>query len=197
MTMLLFAKMRRPVIAICGFLFVIASVRGAELTAEMRREALKIIRFLDQVEAESLMGKSGPPRKMDFTESEFNSYIAYRIAAEKENVMRELRLKILDRNRIEGKIFLDLKGQKLPALLKPEMNLYFAGVLDTREGEARLDFQKLFLDDQQVPLMLLDLVVYVAVKLGKSDPFSLHDWYALPPGIKDIQTGAGRISVYY
>ena len=197
MTMLLFAKMRRPVTAICGLLFMIAAGRGGELTADARREALKVIRFLDQIEAGSLMGKSEPPRKMDFTESEFNSYIAYRIAAEKANVMKELHLKILDRNRIEGKIFIDLKGQKLPALLKPEMNLYFAGVLATRPGEARLDFEKLFLDDQQVPLMLLDLVVYVAVKLGKSDPVSLHDWYALPPGIKEIQTEAGKISVYY
>lgn len=197
MTMLIFAKRRRPVITICGLLCIIAAGRGGELTADTRREALKIIRFLDQVEADSLMRKPGPPRKMDFTESEFNSYIAYRIDAEKENVMKELRLKILDRNRIEGKIFLDLKGQKLPALLKPQMNLYFAGVLATRVGEARLDFQKLFLDDQQVPLMLLDLVAYVATKLGKSDPVSLHDWYALPPGIKDIQTGAGRITVVY
>ncbi len=195
--MLMFVKMRWPVMAICGFLVMIAAGRGAELTADARREALKVIRFLDQIEAESLMHKSEPPRKMDFTESEFNSYIAYRIAAEKANVMKELRLKILDRNRIEGKIFLDLKGQKLPAMLKPEMNLYFSGVLATRDGEARLDFEKLFLDDQQVPLMLLDLVVYVAVKLGKSDPVSLHDWYALPPGIKDIQTGAGRFTVVY
>jgi len=195
--MLMFVKMRRPVMAVCGLLLAVAAGRGGELTADARREALKVIRFLDQVEAGSLMRKAEPPSKMDFTESELNSYIAYRLAAEKEGVMKELRLKILDQNRIEGKIYLDLQGQKLPPLLKPQMNLYFAGVLATRGGEARLDFQKLFLDDQQVPLMILDLVVYAAVKLGKSDPISLHDWYALPPGIKDIQTGAGRISVYY
>jgi len=196
--MLVPKKTRAAWVVACGLLSVLpVSWGGQTLPAAARREALKVIRFLDGVGAESLMKKSGSPRHMVFTESELNSYIAFRIETEKEEVMKELRLKLFERNRIEGKVFVDLRDQKLPSFLKPQMNLYFEGVFVTQDGKVRLDFQKLFLESQPVPVMILDVIVFVASKLGKSDAGSINDWYALPAGIKDIRTRPGRISIYY
>lgn len=195
--MLLPKKIRSTLLAVCIFFTALPAGWGGELTAAARREALKVIRFLDGVGAESLMKKSGSPRRMVFTESELNSYIAFRIETEKEEVMKELRLKLFEQNRIEGKVFVDLRDQKLPSFLKPQMNLYFEGVFVTQDGKVRLDFQKLFLESQPVPVMILDVIVFVASKLGKSDAGSINDWYALPAGIKDIRTRPGRISIYY
>jgi hypothetical protein len=180
-----------------GLLMAFPARAGSEWATAERLDALKVIRFLDKVEADGLMKKTAAPGRMDFTESEFNAYIAYRIEAEKEPIMKELRLKLFDQNRIEGKIFIDLRGQKLPAVLKPQMNLYFEGVFITKNRQVRLDFRKLFLDGQRIPNLVLDMIIYVASKLGKTDAGGVNDWYDLPLGVRDLRTTAGRISILY
>jgi len=182
---------------ICGLLLGPAPGRPVQLTDGARRDALKIIRALESIGAESAAKTATSPRRMDFTEDEFNAYIAYRLEAEKSDVMKELRLKLFDRNRVEGMVVIDLRGQNLPSFLKPQMTLYFEGVVTTDQGRAKLDFQKLFLEGQSIPVALLDLVIYLAAKLRKSEPSSINDWYELPPGIKELRTDAGRVSVIY
>jgi hypothetical protein len=182
---------------VCGFLLSPAPGRFVQLTDGARRDALKVVRALESIEAESTAKTAMSPRRLDFTEDEFNAYIAYRIEAEKSEVMKELRLKLFDRNRVEGMVVIDLRGQNLPAFLKPQMTLYFEGVVATDQGRAKLDFQKLFLEGQAIPVALLDIVIYLAAKLSKSDPSSINDWYALPYGIKDLRTNVGRVSVIY
>jgi hypothetical protein len=161
------------------------------------QEARRVVQALSKIQIDSQARAGQPLQQMDFTESELNSYIAYRIETEKEEVMKELRLKLFAQNRIEGKIFIDLSGQKLPLLLKPRMNLYFEGNFEIQNGYIRLDFQKLFLEERQVPLMLLDMIIYVASKLGKTDATSINNWYELPFGIKDMRTNPGRVTIYY
>lgn len=160
------------------------------------REAKRVIETLDRIQRQSPDRTGAPLRSTDFTESELNSYIAYRIDTEKEQVMKELRLKLFAQNRIEGKIFIDLTGQRLPLLLKPQMNLYFEGTFEVQNGYIRLDFEKLFLEERQVPLMLLDMIIYIGSKIGKTEATSINEWYALPYGIKDMQTGPGRVTIY-
>jgi len=161
------------------------------------QEVRRVVQALSKIQIDSQARTGQPLQQMDFTESELNSYIAYRIESEKEEVMKELRLKLFAQNRIEGKMFIDLSGQKLPFLLKPRMNLYFEGNFEIQNGYIRLDFQKLFLEERQVPLMLLDMIIYVASKLGKTEATSINNWYELPFGIKDMRTSPGRVTVYY
>ena len=186
-------KKRSLIVAALAVLAVIVPA----VFADAPQEAKRVVQALDKVHKESLARAGGPLEKMNFTESEMNAYIAYRIASEKEEVMKELRLKLFEQNRIEGKIFIDLSGQKLPFLLKSQMNLYFEGNFEVQNGYIRLDFKKLFLEERQVPLMLLDMIIYVAAKLGKTDPTSINDWYELPFGIKDMRTSPGRVTIYY
>ena len=91
----------------------------------------------------------------------------------------------------------DLRGQKLPQLLRPEMTFFMGGTLEVNEGKARLDLKDLFLENQRIQPMVLDLVIYIGSKVQKTEPWSIKDWFDLPFGIKNIETKRGRIIFAY
>lgn len=159
-------------------------------------EVSKVLKAIDKIRSESLE-ESKRPRKIVITEKELNSYIAYRIETEKEEITREISLKLFEENKIEGKIVIDLRDQEIPKFLKPEMNFYLAARLEVQNGKARLDIKKLFLENQPVPPLLLDLVIYISAKLEKTQASSINDWYELPYGIDDIVTHLGWVSISY
>jgi hypothetical protein len=159
-------------------------------------EALKVLELIEKVEAERGNEYSGPLREVVVTESELNSYLAFRIEHE-EDVMKELKLKLFDENRIEGKVLLRFKGQNLPALLNPYMVFYFNGVIKVKQGAARLVIRELFLNKEPVEPLLLDTVIYLSSKFLGTENSSLNDWYELPYGIKDVRTEKGKAIFYY
>ena len=160
-------------------------------------EAQKVLRLIEKVQKEQLKPNVRKLRKVVVTESELNSYIAFRIETEKEEVMKELHLKLFKDNSIEGKIFVDLRGQKLTKFLRPEMNLYFRGRIEVKDGRVRLAIEDLFLEDQPVQPMVLDLIILIASRIDKTEASSINDWYDLPYGIKDIKTDKGEAAFYY
>ena len=161
------------------------------------KEALKVLDIIERIEREQLVKRMDDIHTVDVTESEFNSYVAHRIKIEKEEVLKELRLKLFEKNRIEVLALVDLKGQKLPKYLKPEMIFYFGGTLEIQDGGVRLKLKNLFLGNQRIQPMVLDLVIFIASKIQNMEPSSIEDWYELPYGIKDIKTWAGRATFYY
>lgn len=162
-----------------------------------QREAEKVLQAIERVQKESLHQNPGRLRQISLTESELNSYIAYRIETEKEEIMKELRLKLFDENKIEGKIHIDLKGQNVPQFVQPEMDFYFAADLLTSNGSARVEIRQLFLENQPIQPYLLDLVMAISARLSNQEATSLNDWYELPFGIKDIKTKKGKAIFYY
>jgi len=177
--------------------FLASAARPAQMTDFVRREGERIVRTLARIEDESLRRKAGSPRRQEFSESEFNSYIAYRIASEREEVMKELKLHLFAENRIEGQVLIDLSGQNLPAGLKPRMHLNFEALFRTENGRIKVDLQKLFLEGQVVPIPVFDALIAFAAKIGKSDPGSFNNWYELPYGLTNMRTEPGRLFVYY
>jgi hypothetical protein len=131
------------------------------------------------------------------TESEFNSYIAYRIEAEKEEFMKELQFKFLKKNKLEGKAYVDLRGQDIPRILRPEMTFYFSAELETKNNRIKLNLDKLFLEDQEIRPELLDLVILFGSQIGGWDAGGINDWYDLPYGIKDIKVHKGYAEFFY
>jgi hypothetical protein len=182
----------------CFFLFALLSAL-LPLSAQnsSRAEALRVLGLIEKIEQEQLVQTTAGLRTAAVSESELNSYIAYRIETEKEAVMKELSLKLLDKNRIEGKISLDLRGQKLAFFLRPELNFYFEASIVSREGKARLEMKRLFLEEQQVQSALLDLAISIAARLSHSKASSLNDWYELPYGLKSLETQRGQLIVTY
>lgn len=186
---------RKKIRHVLMILFLAVSCFGWQ--AYSVEEALKVLDIIDRMEREQLVKGTDDIRTAGVTESEFNSYVAHRIITEKDEVLKELRFKFFDKNRIEVMALVDLEGQKLPKYLKPEMIFYFGGTLDVRDGGVRLKLKDLFLGDQRIQPMVLDLVIFIASKIQNSEPSSIEDWYELPYGIKDIKTQAGRATFYY
>jgi hypothetical protein len=83
-------------------LTAVTSGTGTELPAAVKRDALKVQNELDRIEAENLRGKPGPMKSVQITETELNAWVAYRLDEQKEDVLRELVLKLFADNRIEG-----------------------------------------------------------------------------------------------
>jgi len=111
--------------------------------------------------------------------------------------MKGLRLKLFKKNKVEGKIYIDLRGQELSGLLRPEMNLYFGGILETKDRMVRLDLKSLYLEDQPIQPKILDAVIYFGSKIEGTEPFSLNDWFEFPYGIKDVKIEKGHAVFYY
>ena len=179
------------------FLFLSFSILSSGIQDYSLPEAQKVLKAIEKMESEQSRGDEDSHKKIVITEKELNSYIAYRIETEKEEVMKELRLKLFKRNRIEGKVLIDLKGQKIPVFIRPQMTLFFGGKLEVKNGKARLDIKDLFLEDQRVKPTILDIILNIASKTNKTEISSMKDWYELPYGIKDIETKRRKVTFYY
>jgi hypothetical protein len=140
---------------------------------------------------------SHPPRTVTVTDADLNAYIRYRISSEKSEVLRDLRLKFLPDDRVEGMMALDLSRVGVPPVLSPKLNFFFSGRLMSQGPRIKFDVDSLFLDYKSVPVFLLELAFYIASKTQKHGPAGIADWYKLPPGIKSVGTEAGRIVFRY
>lgn len=169
----------------------------SELTPETRADALKVLQIIETIRTES--GATPPirPRSVAVSERELNAYIAYRIETEKQDILRDLRLKLFPGNKIEGLAVIDLRDRKLPAFIKPMMNITFAGVVECQAGRARIRFESLYLEQQRIQTALLDMVVATVAELEGTEPVRLDDWYELPYGIVGLETGQGRLVAAY
>jgi hypothetical protein len=161
------------------------------------KEALKVINVLEKIEASRYLEGRNTLRKIVISESELNSWIAYRIETEKEEVMKELKLKLFEENKVEGKIFIDLRGQNIPKILRPEMSFYFEGKLQIDKGRARFNLKKLFLEEQQINPLVLDLIIQISAAIQNFEASSIYEWYELPYGIKNIETHLGQTFLFY
>jgi len=188
---------RRLAAALLAVALAAPCASAAEEQASVHDQAQRVLKALDRIQAESLAAPSRVLRKSDFAESEFNAYIAFRLEEEKEDVLKELKIKLLGENKVEGMALIDLTGRKIPSFIKSRMSLYFEGQLVVQDGKARFDFRKLFLEGQEIPILVLDTLIDIAVRLGKTDAASIRQWVDLPYGIKDLKTRGGGISLYY
>ncbi len=169
----------------------------SELTPEARADALKVLQIIETIRAES--GTTPPirSRSVAISERELNAYIAYRIETEKQDILKDLRLKLLPGNKIEGLAVIDLRDRKLPAFIKPMMNITFAGVVESQPGKARIRFESLYLEQQRIQTALLDMVVATVAEIDGTEPVQLDDWYELPYGIVGLETRQGRLVAAY
>ena len=179
------------------FLFVSFSILSSGNQDYSLPEVMKVLKAIDKMESEQSKGDKDSHKKTVITEKELNSYIAYRIETEKEEIMKELRLKLFKRNTIEGKVLIDLRGQKIPEFIRPQMTLFFGGKLEVKKGKAKLNIKDLFLEEQRVKPAILDIILNIASKINKTEASSMDDWYELPYGIRDIKTNRRKAVFYY
>jgi hypothetical protein len=162
-----------------------------------RQDVDKILKAIEKVERETARGTKRSLEKISVDESELNSYIAYRIEEENERFLKELRVKLFKKNKIEGKILVDLRGENIPKFLRPQMTLYFGGKLEVKNGMVKLVLKDLFLENQRIDPNVLDFVIALTAKIEKYEIWSINDWYELPYGIKDIETQNHKAIFFY
>ncbi len=179
------------------FLLLSFSILSSGIQEYSLPEVRKVLGAIEKMESEQSRADKDSLKKIVITEKELNSYIAYRIETEKEEIMKELRLKLFKGNKIEGKVLIDLRGQKIPEFIRPQMILFFGGKLEVKKGRVRLNVKDLFLEDQRVKPTILDLILDIASKINKTEASSMDDWYELPYGIKDIKTNRQKATFYY
>jgi len=178
-------------------LFLAFSIFASGIQDYSRQEAQKVFRVISKIERESARKTGDSLENVSITESELNSYIAYRIDAEREKIMKELRVKLFKRNKIEGKILIDMSGQQIPGFLKPQMTLYFGGKLEVKGGLVRLDLKDLFLEEQRIDPDVLDFIIALGAKIENYKVWSINDWFELPYGIKNVKTQNQKAVFYY
>jgi len=191
----------RPAPIVCVLAVMVLSASGPRpaQTGEnySRAEADRVLKAIDRMEAESATGPGAADRSLELTENELNSYIAYRIESEKEEILQELRLKIFGQNSLEGRAVIDLSGRKIPPFLKPRMILYFSADLFVQDAKARLEFKELFIEEQKIQPFMLDVIINLAARFSGGEPLRLREGVDLPFGIKNIKTGKGSAVFYY
>jgi hypothetical protein len=161
-------------------------------------DALKVQGLIEMLQQAQLEEGGNPElRNVVVTESELNSYIAYLIEVDQEEILKELRVKMFENNRVEWKIVVDLEGANLPKILKPRMTFYMGGKLEVENNSVRLNLEDLFLENQRIQVQVFELVIFLGSRLAGSESFSMNDWWALPYGIKDIKTQLGKATFYY
>lgn len=183
--------------AVFALALILLFSSSSEASNYSLKEALKVINALKRIKAEQFQKNRGELRKLVISESELNSYIAYRIETEKEEVMKELRLKLFEENKIEGKIFIDLSGQDIPKILRPQMSFYFEGKLQVEKGRAKFNIKKLYLEEQLISPLILDLIIQISARIQNFKASSINDWYELPYGIKNIETHLGQAFLFH
>ena len=179
------------------FLLPLFLATQAELGPQAKEDAQKVLEIIDRIEKDQDPASERPLRTVVVSERELNAYIAYRIETEREEIMKELSLKLLPENKVEGKIFIDLSGRKIPFFLKPQMNVYFAGMLETEGSKARIRVESLFLEEQRIKPAFLDLIIRAISKIENTEPVSIEDWYDLPYGIRKMEARLGELVVSY
>ena len=140
---------------------------------------------------------SSKPMSLVFSEKELNAFIAYDLEAAQEKNVKEVVLKLMEKNRIEGKILIELGGGGERDSLPSRFELFFAAGFETEAGRIRIDMDSLFLGTQKLPVVFIDTVIAVVSRIQGVEPTSLRDWYELPYGIQRLETLPGRLIVRY
>jgi len=175
---------------------LVAPVWGAQPVPEVRAMAEKVEAALRRIEIEAGRPERGS-RSMVFTEAEFNAWIAYRLDEEKEPYVKAAAFKLLEGDRVEGRIRLELGKGQAGGLLSERQDLVFSAGFETRDGRIRIGMDSLFLGTQKLSPSVIDLIIGVVSRLQGVEPTSLQDWYDLPPGVLRLRTEPGRLVVVH
>lgn len=160
-------------------------------------EALKVKKLLNQIQSKQNQKEKGEWQEAVISESELNSYVAYRIERAQEEILRELQFKLFDHNRVEGKMNLDIRTLELSNLFKPQIDLYFRAKLLVEKGKGKLRIKKLFLHQKPIQPTVLNMIISSVSQKEDTEYKSIGDWYELPQGIENIKTKKGRLVVVY
>lgn len=195
-------KMIKTLVLAALFLFFHGFVRPALLVQNTsggnQDEPLKkVFQAIEELEKAQRGASPATLRSLSLTEEELNAYIAYRIATDPVELLKELQLKLLDGNRFEGKAVFDLSQENLPAVVPKEAPLFFSASFTVSGGKVHFVFHKIFLGTQELAVDFVSEMVRMIAQAHNAPAEGLNRSYDLPYGIKDIKSKKGRAIFYY
>ncbi len=164
---------------------------------QVTTDALKVQHILKTIEARQSNTGQKATRNAVITQRELNAYIAYRLAQEKNPIIKRLKVILRGHNRVHGNVLFDPGGDTILKFLGSDLRFDFDGRLQTREGTGRLDLTSLHLNGEPVPPEALDSVLAAVARYYDSEPGGVDDWYELPEGVERIEVNKGEAVLYY
>ncbi len=188
---------KMPAVIVVALIAASALAAGADLPKDVRERALKVAAKLEKLEREAARKPSSPPPSAEVSEPDLNAWIAWRVSVEMGKFVKSIELRLLDRDRVEGKIALDTAGSPASLLIPAGADFFFAASGESREGKIRIKIDTLYLGSQRLAPAVIDTIISVGASMQGQKATSLDDWYPLPYGIKRLESRRGRLVCHY
>ncbi len=155
-------------------------------------EVLGLVNFLE--EAAGFWREKGhyQNRVAEFSQEQVAVFFRH-LLSEGNPALKELRLKLIPGNRVEGWVILDLSSEGLGG----NHNLYLEGKLEQAGRRVRLKLSSLFLETQRIQPEIVNALIELVARARGLEARHLNDWYDLPEGIARVETGVGSLRIYY
>ena len=150
-----------------------------------------------------LQGTNRTPQRTPFTESELNSWFAFRSGEVMPAGVSEPRVTLIGDGKVKAAATVDLeaiaKQRSSGRVLDPwsylggRLPVTLSGVLRTENGVGRFDLEQAAISGVPVPASVLaDIVAYYSKTADDPEGVRLNDNFRLPSQIKQIEMGAGQ-----
>ncbi len=147
--------------------------------------------------------QNSAPRRTPFTETELNSWFAYRSAEVMPAGVTEPRVTLVGNGKVKAAATVDLEviakqrssGRALDpwSYLGGRLPVTLSGVLRTENGMGRFDLEEAAVSGVPVPASVLaDIVSYYSKSDSDPEGVRLNDNFRLPSQIKQIEMGVGQ-----
>jgi hypothetical protein len=147
--------------------------------------------------------QSRAPQRTPFTESELNSWFAYRGGEVIPTGVSEPRVTLIGNGKVKAAATVDLEaiakqrssGRALDpwSYLGGRLPVTLSGVLRTENGMGRFDLEEAAVSGVPVPASVLaDIVSYYSRTADDPEGVRLNDNFRLPSQIKQIEMGTGQ-----
>ena len=181
-------------------LSVVAIICAGMLTLgnldQATKDALKVQHILKTIE-QAPPRSDGKKMHAEVTEPELNAYVAYRLKMEKNTAVKNLRIWLLEKNHVQGKLKMNAKQLGLDMLFGDLVVFDFKGIVHTKKGSGRLELTALDLNGQVVGPQMVELVLKAVALYYGEEPIRPGDWQPLPKGIERIVVDRAKAVLIY
>lgn len=191
--------------ASCALILGIAVLTAAaDITPQQADAFARKVAIISQ--QGTLTARNPGARRTPVSESEVNSWFAYRSRPLLPQGMSEPQLTIIGDGKVSGAATVDLdavgKSKRTGSLIDPwsllggRLPVTVTGVLRTQNGQGRFELQQAAVSGVPIPKSLLqELVSYYSKTSERPSGIDIDEPFALPAGIRQIEVGQGQAVV--
>jgi len=181
----------------------LGALQAAAVSQQQADAFSKKMAIVKQQGTPGVQTRSQTPRRTPFTETELNSWFAYRSGEVMPAGVSEPRVTLVGNGKVKAAATVDLeaiaKQRSSGRVLDPwsylggRLPVTLSGVLRTENGMGRFDLEEAAISGIPVPASVLaDIVSYYSRTADDPEGVRLNDDFKLPSQIKQIEMGAGQ-----